>query len=73
MGTYFINYILLHYIFLIFRNDHFGHRKRMTMYFKSRGFQSLPRVRFQFPRETYFELLNLIRLWAKALGKNTSL
>lgn len=27
----------------------------------------------KFPGETYFELLNLIRLWAKALEKNTSL
>lgn len=26
-----------------------------------------------FPRETYFELSNLIRLWAKTLEENTSL
>lgn len=33
--------------------------------------QGLSGLSSQFPRETYFELLHLIRLWAKALGKKS--
>lgn len=31
--------------------------------------QGLVGLSSRFPRETYFELFHLIRLWAKALGK----
>lgn len=43
----------------------------MTIYIlKVSMFSKFSKSQFsKFPRETYFERLNLIRLWARALGK----